>query len=91
MTISKSDSPQYALDRLDPSRITFARELRGKTKKELAELKRSTIQLIDQIENDSKYKAIAGGLCDWCEFQEICKEWSHLYKIKDKPNFTCFF
>jgi len=24
-------------------------------------------------------------LCDWCEYKEICRQWSHLYKLKDKP------
>jgi putative RecB family exonuclease len=56
-----------------------------RTEKELAELKQRTIQLIDQIESDSEYKATPGGLCDWCEFQSICRQWSHLYKIQEKP------
>jgi putative RecB family exonuclease len=56
-----------------------------RTEKELAELKQSTIQLIDQIESDSEYKANPGGLCSWCEFKSICRQWSHLYKIKGKP------
>jgi len=56
-----------------------------RTEKELQELKQSTIQLIDQIESDSEYKASPGGLCSWCEFQSICRQWSHLYKIKGKP------
>jgi len=50
MTFSKGDSPQFALDRLDPSRITFARELRGLTKKELAESIKKTPSAISQIE-----------------------------------------
>lgn len=50
MTISKGDSPQFALDRLDPKRITFARELRGLTKKELAEKIKKTPSAISQIE-----------------------------------------
>lgn len=50
MKIGKGDSPQYALDRLDPSRITFARELRGFTKKELAESINKTPSAISQIE-----------------------------------------
>jgi putative RecB family exonuclease len=56
-----------------------------RTEKELAELKQSTIQLIDQIESDSEYKASPGGLCSWCEFKSICRQWSHLYKIIGKP------
>ncbi len=50
MTISKGNSPQFALDRLDPNRITFARELRGQTKKELAENINKTPSAISQIE-----------------------------------------
>jgi len=56
-----------------------------RTEKELAELKQRTIQLIDQIDSESDYKASPGGLCDWCEFQSICRQWSHLYKIREKP------
>ena len=48
--ISKEDSPQFALDRLDPNRITFARELRGLTKKELAESITKTPSAVSQIE-----------------------------------------
>ncbi|WP_155306497.1 helix-turn-helix domain-containing protein [Desulfosarcina widdelii] len=50
MTISKGDSPQFALDRLDPNRITFAREWRGLTKKELAKSIKKTPSAISQIE-----------------------------------------
>ena len=52
MTISKGDSPQFALDRLDPNRITFARELRGLTKKQLADDIKKTPSAISQIERD---------------------------------------
>lgn len=50
MSISKGDSPQFALDRMDPSRITFARELRGLTKKDLAEKIQKTSSAVSQIE-----------------------------------------
>ncbi len=50
MNTSKVDSPQFALDRLDPSRITFARELRGLTKKSLAEKLKKTSSAVSQIE-----------------------------------------
>lgn len=48
--IGGGDSPQFALDRLDPRRITFAREMRGLTKKELADEIRKTPPAISQIE-----------------------------------------
>lgn len=50
MTLGKGDSPQFALDRFDPARITFARELRGLTKKELAEKISKTPSAVSQIE-----------------------------------------
>ena len=50
MAIGKGNSPQFVLDRLDPSRITFARELRGLTKKQLAENIKKTSSSISQIE-----------------------------------------
>ena len=50
MTISKGDSPQFALDHLDPNRITFARELRGLTKKGLAASIKKTPSAVSQIE-----------------------------------------
>ena len=50
MKTDRKDSPQFALDRLDPKRITFARELRGLTKKELAERIKKTPSAISQIE-----------------------------------------
>jgi len=50
MKTSKINSPQFALDRLDPARITFARELRGLTKKSLAEKLKKTSSAVSQIE-----------------------------------------
>ncbi len=50
MKTGKTDSPQFALDRLDPQRITFARELRGLTKKELAEKIKKTPSAVSQLE-----------------------------------------
>ena len=50
MKTGKNDSPQFALDRLDPFRITFARELRGLSKKELAESIKKTPSAMSQIE-----------------------------------------
>ncbi len=50
MTLRKGDSPQFAVDRLDPNRITIARELRGLTKKQLADDIKKTPSAISQIE-----------------------------------------
>lgn len=66
--------------------LKFDKEIDStRTDEELEELKQNTIQLIDTIEETEEFSTNPTGLCDWCEFQEICKEWSHLYKLKDKP------
>ncbi|MBN2603556.1 MAG: PD-(D/E)XK nuclease family protein [Candidatus Thermoplasmatota archaeon] len=56
-----------------------------RTSDELEELKKSTIQLIDSIESEKVFLTNPSGLCSWCEFHDICKEFSHLYKVKDLP------
>jgi Zn-dependent peptidase ImmA (M78 family)/transcriptional regulator with XRE-family HTH domain len=48
--ISRGDSPQLALDHFEPQQVTFARELRGMTKKELSERIRKTPSAVSQIE-----------------------------------------
>lgn len=48
--IGRGDSPQLALDNLDPQRISFARELRSLTKKDLANQIDKTPSAISQIE-----------------------------------------
>lgn len=46
-------TPQYYLDRIDSKKISFARELRGFTKKELAEKINKSASAITQIEKGS--------------------------------------
>ena len=66
--------------------VAFDKEIDStRTDEELAELKRNTVQLIDIIESEEQFPTNPSRLCDWCEYKEICREWSHLYKIKDKP------
>ena len=66
--------------------LAFDKEIDStRTDEELEELKRKTIELIDRIESDEKYPAKTSILCDWCEFKPICRQWSHLYVIKEKP------
>ena len=66
--------------------LAFDKEVDStRTDEELEELKRKTIELIDRIESDEKYPVKTSILCDWCEFKPICRQWSHLYVIKEKP------
>jgi RecB family exonuclease len=65
--------------------LAFDKELDStRTDEELEKLKKETIALIDKIESEEKFEACISFLCDWCEFKPVCKQWSHLYKIKEK-------
>ena len=66
--------------------LAFNKEIDStRTDEELIELKKSVIELIDRIESEEKFVANPSTLCDWCEFKPICRQWSHLYMIREKP------
>lgn len=66
--------------------LKFDKEIDStRTAQELTQLKKDTIQLIDTIEQAKTYPTHPSSLCEWCEFKPICKHWSHLYKIREKP------
>jgi putative RecB family exonuclease len=66
--------------------LKFDKEIDStRTDTELSQLKKDTIQLIETIENDGRYEAHPGYLCDWCEYKSCCPQWSHLHLIKEKP------
>jgi hypothetical protein len=66
--------------------LAFQKTLESsRTQEELEELKKQTINLIDQIEEARDFPPRVSALCDWCEFRTICKEWGHLAKIEEKP------
>lgn len=66
--------------------VAFDKEIDStRTDEELEKLKQETIQLIDKIEDAAEFPTKPSGLCDWCEFKPICRQWSHLYKIEGKP------
>ena len=56
-----------------------------RTDTELEQLKKDTVGLIDTIESDERFEASPSLICDWCEFKAVCRQWSHLYKIMEKP------
>ncbi len=66
--------------------LAFDKEIDStRTDKELEALKKDVITLIEKIEGEEKFEANPSLLCDWCEFKPICRQWSHLYMIKEKP------
>jgi putative RecB family exonuclease len=66
--------------------LAFDKEIvSSRTEKELEDLKKDVISLIEKIESDEKFEANPSTLCDWCEFKPVCRQWSHLYMIREKP------
>ena len=66
--------------------LKFDKEIDStRTEKDLSQLKNDTIQLIERIENEERFEAHPGFLCEWCEYQSCCPQWSHLHMIKEKP------
>jgi putative RecB family exonuclease len=65
--------------------LKFDKEIdSSRTDEELEKLKADTISLIERIEQEETFEACPSLLCEWCEFKPMCRQWSHLYKIKEK-------
>jgi putative RecB family exonuclease len=52
-----------------------------KTDKELENLKKEVMELIDKIENTKEFPATKSRLCDWCEYKNICDAWNNQRKL----------
>ena len=82
----KNQYPDVTQVRLIWHFLKFDKEVDStRTDAQLEELKQSTIQLIDTIEEDEEYAANPGGLCGWCEFKPLCRQWKHSYKVAEQP------
>jgi putative RecB family exonuclease len=82
----KNQYPDVKQVRLIWHFLKFDKEVDStRTDAQLDELKRSTIQLIDTIEEDEEYAANPGGLCRWCEYKPLCRQWKHSYKVAEQP------
>jgi len=66
--------------------LAFDKELQSKrTDAQLEQLKKDTIQLINNIEEEKTFSAQPSYICEWCEYKPNCRQWSHLYKLEAKP------
>ncbi len=50
---------------------------------ELAQLKKNTIALINEIESAKEFPAIESGLCNWCEYPDLCPKRKHFYIVEN--------
>jgi len=53
--------------------LAFDKELSiTRSRKEVEEIRKETIELIKQIEKTTDFKPKKNGFCDWCDYSEIC-------------------
>jgi RecB family exonuclease len=70
------------LDKVKVSLYYLKHGVKLSSKRTLEQVKQSEgliIDLINQIQ-DSKFKPVISGLCDWCGYQNICPMWKHKFK-----------
>ncbi len=66
--------------------LAFDRELVSERSREaLTDLARDTIRLIDEIEMAEEFPAKDSGLCDWCEYPDLCPNRKHFYTVETLP------
>ena len=66
--------------------LAFDCELESRRSVEkLAELAGETIQLIDEIESAEEFPPRDSGLCDWCEYPDLCPNRKHFYLVEALP------
>ncbi len=66
--------------------LIFDQEIHSRrTPEELADLRKETIALIQEIESTTDFPTVKSGLCNWCEHQAICPQFKHLYETQALP------
>jgi len=66
--------------------LKFNKQIKSKrSEQQLQQLKKETLKLIKKIERTTTFETNPSFLCDWCEYKSICPQWSHLYKLREKP------
>ncbi|MBU3913293.1 MAG: PD-(D/E)XK nuclease family protein, partial [Nanoarchaeota archaeon] len=59
-----------------------------KTDKQLGQLKKEVIKVIQEIERakkSGKFPASQTALCDWCEYKSLCPQFKHEAELEKKP------
>ncbi|MBT4446960.1 PD-(D/E)XK nuclease family protein [archaeon] len=65
--------------------LAFDKELVSeRSEEQLLELKKSTEDLIAEIEVNVDWPTNVTALCGWCKFKPICPAWKHEYELEEK-------
>jgi len=66
--------------------LAFDRELGSSRPDEaISRLVRGTIRLINEIESAQDFPPKESGLCDWCEYPDLCPLRKHFFKVEALP------
>lgn len=66
--------------------LIFDQEIHSRrSREELEDLRQETIALIQEIEGATKYPPRQSGLCNWCEYHQICPLFRHQYETESLP------
>ena len=66
--------------------VAFDKEMSStRTKGQLEQLKKDTVNLIDKIESTKEFLPVESGLCNWCVYPDLCPKKKHLYKVDHLP------
>ena len=66
--------------------LAFDRELvSSRTEDEISRLVAETINLINEIESAEDFPPRESGLCDWCEYPDLCPLRKHAFKVEALP------
>lgn len=52
---------------------------------EISKVIAGTVGIIDEIEAATQYPPRESGLCDWCEYPDLCPKRRHLFKVEALP------
>lgn len=53
-----------------------------KTNEDLEKLRKEVVEFIDEIENTKNFPGTKSGLCNWCDYRNICEVWNKFPKQK---------
>ena len=66
--------------------LAFDRELvSSRSKKSTTKLADNAIKLIDEIESAQDFPPTESGLCQWCEYPDLCPMRKHPYRVEALP------
>jgi putative RecB family exonuclease len=66
--------------------LTFDTEIHSlRTRDQLDQLRRATLDLIQSIEADRRFLPREGPLCDWCDYQRHCPKRKHFIAVGSLP------